>query len=271
MQSLPSLTLNRSISVSIYTPINITEEIERNFKPTRLSVKELNGVKYLCKSTLHDFEKYTGSGVHWKKIVKKYGRNNVKTLWVSDWFYCPHHLQDFALMYSEYNQVVESDEWANLKPETGLDGNCNPALIKIAMNRPEVVAKRKETDSLPEVRARRSAALTEVASRPETQQKRSLSAKKNYKDESKREMVINRTNKMIETMRLDETRKRVSESVIETHWTKNADADEIMRKISESKTGVSLKRVVCEHCGKEVATNIYTRYHGNKCKHLFNK
>jgi hypothetical protein len=108
--------------MTIYTPTTITEEIEQNFKPTRLSVKECNGIRYLCKSTRQDFEKYKGSGVHWMKIIKKYGRKNVKTLWVSDWFYCPHHLQDFALMYSEYNQVVESDGWANLKPENGLDG-----------------------------------------------------------------------------------------------------------------------------------------------------
>jgi hypothetical protein len=108
--------------MNIYAPITITEEIEQNFKPTRLSVKELNGIRYLCKSTKQDFEEYKGSGVRWKRIVKKYGKKNIKTTWVSDWFYCPHHLQDFALMYSEYNQVVESEEWANLKPETGLDG-----------------------------------------------------------------------------------------------------------------------------------------------------
>ena len=108
--------------MNIYASTIITEEIEQNFKPTRLAVKECNGVKYLCKTTRSDFEKYTGSGIRWKRIVKKYGRKNVKTLWVSDWFYCPHHLQDFALMYSEYNQVVESDDWANLKPENGLDG-----------------------------------------------------------------------------------------------------------------------------------------------------
>lgn len=108
--------------MTIYTPISITEEIEQNFKPTRLAVKECNGIKYLCKSTRRDFIKYTGSGSFWKSIVKKYGKKNVKTLWVSDWFYCPHHIQEFALMYSEYNQIVESDVWANLRPENGLDG-----------------------------------------------------------------------------------------------------------------------------------------------------
>jgi hypothetical protein len=108
--------------MNIYAPITITEEIERKFKPTRLAVKELNGIKYLCKSSGPDFVKYTGSGVHWKQIVKKHGKKNVKTLWISDWFHCPYHLQEFALMYSEYNQIVESTEWANLIAENGLWG-----------------------------------------------------------------------------------------------------------------------------------------------------
>lgn len=110
------------ISVSIYQPITITEEIEQNFRPTRLAVKELNGLKYFCKSIRRNIEKYPGSGVKWSKYTKKYGKKNIKTLWVSDWFYCPHHIQEFALMFSEYNQIVECDEWANLIPEHGLDG-----------------------------------------------------------------------------------------------------------------------------------------------------
>lgn len=109
--------------MSIYAPIKITDRIRRKFTPTRLAVKECNGVKYLCKSTQQDFETYKGSGVRWKRIVKKHGKQNVKTLWVSDWFYCPYHLQEFALMYSEYNQIVESEEWANLIPENGLSGH----------------------------------------------------------------------------------------------------------------------------------------------------
>lgn len=108
--------------MNIYSPIVITEEIERRFKPTRLAVKELNGIKYLCKTIKKNINKYPGSGIHWGKIVKKYGKENIKTLWVSDWFYCPHHLQEFALMYSEYNQIVQSDEWANLIPENGING-----------------------------------------------------------------------------------------------------------------------------------------------------
>jgi hypothetical protein len=109
--------------MSIYTPIQITEKIEFHFKPTRLAIKELNGLKYFCKTVGKNIEKYPGSGVRWTHHVNKYGKEHIKTLWVSDWFHCPHHLQDFALMFSEYNNIVESEDWANLIPENGLTGN----------------------------------------------------------------------------------------------------------------------------------------------------
>jgi hypothetical protein len=108
--------------MDIYSRITITEEIERQFKPTRLCVKELNGLKYFCKSVRTDIEQYSGSGIRWQKHVKKYGKKNIKTLWISEWFYCPHHLQEFALTFSEYNQIAESAEWANLMAENGLSG-----------------------------------------------------------------------------------------------------------------------------------------------------
>lgn len=106
----------------IYQPIIITEEIENSFRPTRLAIKELNGLKYFCKSVRKNFEKYKGSGKFWSNHIKKFGSENVRTLWISDWFYCPHHIQDFALVFGEYNKIVESSEWANLIPEYGIGG-----------------------------------------------------------------------------------------------------------------------------------------------------
>ena len=32
--------------------------------------------------------------------------------------------------------------------------------------------------------------------------------------------------------------------------------------------GKKAKRVICEHCSKDVANNIYVQYHGNNCKSL---
>lgn len=97
------------------------------FQPTRLYIKELAGVKYFGKTTMPDAHSYTGSGVIWKKRIKKYGKENIKTLWVSDWFHDATSLTEFALKFSEDNQIVESKEWANYIPENGLDGHSSEA------------------------------------------------------------------------------------------------------------------------------------------------
>lgn len=112
-------------SNSIYDPSQLTEKQLRWFKPTRLYVKELAGVKYFGKTCQTDAIKYRGSGTIWKCRIKKYGADKIKTTWVSNWFYDPWHIQQFALMFSELNDIVESKEWANYKPENGLDGGGN--------------------------------------------------------------------------------------------------------------------------------------------------
>lgn len=42
----------------------------------------------------------------------------------------------------------------------------------------------------------------------------------------------------------------------------------VKTKIKETLTGYKHPRKICEHCGKDVADSIYTRWHGNKCKKL---
>jgi hypothetical protein len=108
--------------MGIYQPKVITESMVNKFRPTRLAIKELAGVKYFCKSIVEDIHSYPGSGVIWRDRIKKYGKENINTLWVSEWYYDPHQLQKDALKFSEDNQIVESSLWANCKPEDGLDG-----------------------------------------------------------------------------------------------------------------------------------------------------
>jgi hypothetical protein len=122
--------------MDIYSPKVLSDRTIQNFLPTRLAIKELAGQLYFCKSAAKDIEKYSGSGVRWKKRIKKYGKENVKTLWVSDWYHCPHEIQEVALHFSKENMIVESDRWANIKPENGLDGGAQPPEItqRIANN-----------------------------------------------------------------------------------------------------------------------------------------
>jgi hypothetical protein len=90
--------------------------------PTRIYHKQCQncGLNYLGKTTSEYVEKYEGSGKHWQRHLKKH---NVKPIhiWNSDWFY-DTSIGEYALCLSEKLNIVESKEWANIKPENGLDG-----------------------------------------------------------------------------------------------------------------------------------------------------
>lgn len=88
-----------------------------------LYVKSHNvtGLKYFGKTTKPDPHRYKGSGKYWKNHIAKYGYN-VTTEIVAQ-FDLPEEASNFALDFSKTYNIVESDEWANLKHENGLDGS----------------------------------------------------------------------------------------------------------------------------------------------------
>ena len=93
------------------------------FTPTYLYIKRhsITGLHYFGKTTSEDPYSYLGSGTYWKNHIKKHGKEHVVTLWCLK-FYDKEHVESFALEFSKRNNIVESDEWANLREENGLDG-----------------------------------------------------------------------------------------------------------------------------------------------------
>ena len=93
-----------------------------DFKPTWLYIKQHNvtGLKYFGKTTKKDPIKYLGSGIYWRRHLNEHGEN-ISTIW-SQLFTDEDSLVRFALKFSEDNHIVESKDWANLKPEDGLMG-----------------------------------------------------------------------------------------------------------------------------------------------------
>ena len=91
------------------------------YRPTWLYVKQHTetGLKYFGK-TVRDPNSYNGSGTYWKRHLKKHG-SKVQTIWTK-LFDSQQELTEFALKFSEEHDITESNEWANLRPEDGLDG-----------------------------------------------------------------------------------------------------------------------------------------------------
>jgi hypothetical protein len=92
--------------------------------PTVLYIKQhsVTGLKYFGKTTAKDPLKYNGSGVYWTDHFKKHGKDKVITLWVSEPYIDKDTIVEVALSFSKEHNIVESKDWANIKPENGLDG-----------------------------------------------------------------------------------------------------------------------------------------------------
>ena len=128
------LTVSRpsnSIHSTMDTIMN-SNIIYKEITPTYLYVKEhsITGMRYLGKTTRNDPYKYNGSGTDWVEHINEYGKEHIKTIWVSKIF-TDTRIKDFAILASKHWNIVNSKDWANLKLETGLDGNTSEQAIKI--------------------------------------------------------------------------------------------------------------------------------------------
>ena len=90
--------------------------------PTNLYIKQHNktGKLYFGKTVSLDPVIYPGSGVYWSRHLNEHG-NNVTTVW-HKLFTDETDIFEFATFFSEFFNIVNSNNWANLVPETGLDG-----------------------------------------------------------------------------------------------------------------------------------------------------
>ncbi len=97
----------------------------KKFYPTYLCIKQhsITGMLYFCKSTKdhQGMLNYKGSGKYWRDHIKKHGREHVVTLWYC-LFYNKEDMISFATQFSEQEKITESENWANLRNENGLDG-----------------------------------------------------------------------------------------------------------------------------------------------------
>lgn len=103
--------------MSIYS-----DTVNSDFKPTYLYIKRhsVTGLKYFGKTYGRNPVKYLGSGTYWNRHLKIHGKL-VETIWYK-LFTTKDELVEYALTFSRENNIVESADWANLKPEDGLRG-----------------------------------------------------------------------------------------------------------------------------------------------------
>ena len=79
-----------------------------------------SGLLYFGKTSRQCPYSYLGSGKYWLRHLRVHGKD-VETLHV--WtFENVEECREFALAFSSENDIVKSSQWANLRPENGIDG-----------------------------------------------------------------------------------------------------------------------------------------------------
>ncbi len=98
--------------------ITVTKKIYLSFKPTYLYIKTHNktGLKYFGKTTSKTPHKYKRSGSYWNNHLSKHG-NDISTEIIG--FYKTYdECLNAAITYSRINDIIKSENYANLKDET---------------------------------------------------------------------------------------------------------------------------------------------------------
>lgn len=87
------------------------------------------GLRYFGRTTSRNPFKYKGSGTRWKYHCDKHGWDHVVTedVWGFD---TQEDCTNFALKFSLENNIVDSDEWANLEIEDGVNGKLAGTIPK---------------------------------------------------------------------------------------------------------------------------------------------
>lgn len=126
------------------------------------------GLKYLGKTIKSDPHKYTGSGVRWLRHLRKHGFDY--TTDIIRECQTENELIEWGLYYSTLWNIVESNDWANLKEEAGDGGRLSLSSIQkqletkrknntLNSNTPESIAKRNKTIKSTGADARRAKKL----------------------------------------------------------------------------------------------------------------
>lgn len=193
----------------------------------------ITGLKYLCQTKRSDPYKYTGSGKYWKRHIKVHG-NHIDTQILRE-CQTKEELSELGRHYSNLYNIVESSEWANLKPETGQGGNIQTQ---------ESIAKGLKT------RLERRGTLRTTGDDI---------GQKVMKTKLERYRTVNTATPESITKSINTKIQRYG-SVITTEMK--------MKEMETNKrngTG-NYCRMICPHCGKESGKPNYTRSHGDKCK-----
>lgn len=188
----------------------------------------ITGLKYLGKTKQDPF-KYKGSGKYWTNHIKIHG-NDVDTIILHE---CNSNqeVRELGLHYSLLWNIVESDNWANLKPENGKGGSSKGHLQ--GKKKPHV-----------------------------SESNRKRSGENHYLYGKKNPQLSLRNSENVGT-------KNPMYGKISPMRGKKNPALSTLNKNKTGKNNPMCKpeyQFLCQHCGKIISKANFVRWHGDKCK-----
>ena len=117
-----------------------------------IKTHNVTGMKYLCKKSTKNIKRcftYLGSGVFWQRHLKKHGKNI--TTEIIETCSCMASFREKGLFWSNFYNVVDSPNWANLVAEDGGNSN-NSTFEQMVQNRKAAHNKIKNTPEYIETR-----------------------------------------------------------------------------------------------------------------------
>ena len=250
-----------------------------DFVPTWLYVKQHNktGLKYFGKHTGPDPVLYKGSGLYWRRHLKIHGPE-VTTTWC-ELFTDRTQLMEYALRFSKENNISNSTDWANIKPENGLDGNPFGMLVSEDTKKKQSASHKgipKSSEHKAKLKAARN--LREPISE-ETRQRMSKSRTgMKLTDEHRKNLSLSHKGQVAWNKGIPKSKEECLEISNRQLGSLNpmfgkTHTKEAREKIgaarrgkSPSNKGVSPPGFTCQFCGKVVPKGALTRFHNDRCK-----
>ena len=187
------------------------------------------GLKYLGK-TVQDPFIYRGSGKRWINHIKKHG-NDVTTEIIGV-YETIDDLRLYSIIISEKYNIVHSDEWANIRPETGDGGDTSKYIDYSKLNR----GKGKTYE--------------ERYGKTKAEELKTLRKKTLGKNSSLRK------GKSLVDLYGEEKASEITKTNSSKHkGQRRPHTDECKQNISKAKFGMKYRKEPCSVCGKGIGIN----------------
>jgi hypothetical protein len=235
----------------------------------------VTGLKYFGKCTTRDPLTYLGSGKYWLRHIKKHGTQFVVTLNVWE-FEIADEATKFALEYSNANDIVKSEEWANLIEENALDGSplgvqrsgeTKQKITNALLARSDEVKERiklsntgkKRSDIVKEqIRIRSTGRLHTQEAKDKVSRKLKEAWANNPREiseETKMKISIAGTGRL----HTQEAKDKIGIA----HKDKNVSDETKLKQSEKAKT----RLLTCDCCGITLNAVTIRRWHNSKCKY----